>query len=67
MFSVDTNEEAHAAQIHFCVHRYDGSYAWTDWPRDADEFFDKRLAALEGVTNELRAWWQARPRPEGEA
>jgi hypothetical protein len=59
VFSVDTVDEAIAAQIRFCVHRYDGSYAWTDWPRDMDPQDGQRaVREMDAVSDELREWWE---------
>ena len=57
MFSVDTEEQAQQAIIRYCVHRYDGSFGWTDWPRDHSP---DDTSPMDDVTAELRAWWDAR-------
>ena len=43
------------AIVRYCVHRYDGSYKWTDWPRDHDP---NDTSPMDDVTDELRAWWE---------
>ena len=60
VFSVDTPEQAVAAITRFCVHRYDDSCAWTDWPRDALQLNDGGYEEVCRVTDRLRAWWEGR-------
>ena len=68
VFSVDTEDQAQAALVHFCVHRYDGSWRWTHWPDEIDPYdYDSGLDARDAVHTELRAWWAARqPTPREE-
>jgi len=54
---VDTEDEEKKAIIRYAVHRYDGSYKWTDWPHDHDP---NDLSPMDAVTDELRAWWDER-------
>ena len=56
MFTVDTEAQAQQAIIRYCVHRYDGSFGWTDWPRDFDP---NDTTPMDAVTAELREWWKA--------
>ena len=61
VFSVDTEDEAQYAIGRYCIHRYDGSWRWTDWPKDLDgDDWQQTSAALDGVTAELREWWNER-------
>jgi hypothetical protein len=62
VFSVDTEEDAQAAIIRYCVRRYDGSHRWTDWPYDldGDKEAESGFPTMNSVTDELRRWWDAR-------
>lgn len=61
MFSVDTEEQAQYAIGLYCVHRWDGSWGWTNWPQDIDQHdWQQASDALDGVTDELRRWWTER-------
>jgi len=64
VFSVNTEEEAQAAIVRYCIHRYDGSCRWTDWPHDLaeedDPHMERAFQELDKVTDELRGWWDDR-------
>jgi hypothetical protein len=57
VFSVDTEEQAREAQVHFCrrqwvAHPYLPGQPWYRWTD-----FDGEVGSLEGVSVRLAAWW----------
>lgn len=58
VFAVNTEAQAQAAIVRYCILRYDQSHRWTDWPTDLDPNDGKRgVALLDKITDELRDWF----------